>query len=112
MAATEEDSVDITFHGTGYNLSLVASENGSQDGGLAVDLEELASGKMWHGEFTAAYIENITNKTGSFKKFAVFVKMLMGALRQQSDTVFLDLLTYADLVSNWNVFVATSAFIS
>ncbi len=44
-----------------------------------------------------ADIEDITSKTGNFKKFAVFVKMLLSALKQASDSVFVDLLTYQDL---------------
>jgi hypothetical protein len=146
----DEDSVDLIFHGTAYNLSVTvqhvpetsASLGSSQirtaepQGLLAIDLEELATGAdylaqdggpvahrtrggspfgscshwpfsasfvcagvSWHAEFTAAYIENITSKTGSFKKFSVLVKMLLGALRQQTETVFLDLLTFSDLVS-------------
>lgn len=44
-----------------------------------------------------ADLEDISTKTGSFKKFGVFVRMLMGALRRASDSVSLDVLTYADL---------------
>lgn len=43
-------------------------------------------------------IEEITQKTGNYKRFSVFVKMLASALLQQSDSVFVDLLTYSDLV--------------
>jgi hypothetical protein len=42
-------------------------------------------------------VEDITHKTGSFKKFGVFVRMLASAVLQQSDSVFVDLLTYQDL---------------
>lgn len=42
-------------------------------------------------------MEEITAKTGSFKRFPVFVKMLLSAVRQESDSVFVDLLTYSDL---------------
>lgn len=41
-----------------------------------------------------ADVEDITAKTGNFKKFSVFHKMLTSALRQASDSVFVDLLTY------------------
>ncbi len=41
-----------------------------------------------------ADIEDITAKTGNFKKFPVFVRMLLSALKQASDSVFVDLLTY------------------
>lgn len=39
----------------------------------------------------------ITSKTGNFKSYGVFVKMLMSALRRTSDSVCVDLLTYSDL---------------
>lgn len=44
-----------------------------------------------------ADIEDITAKTGNFKKFHVFVKMLLSAIKHASDSVFMDLLTYQDL---------------
>ena len=44
-----------------------------------------------------ADLEDITAKTGSFKKFGVFVRMLLSALRRSSDSVSLDMLTYHDL---------------
>lgn len=50
-----------------------------------------------HPPRTHADVEDITSKTGSFKKFSVFVRMLISAARQQSDSVFMDLLTYQDL---------------
>ena len=45
-------------------------------------------------------VEEITTKTGNYKKFAIFVRMLLSALQQRSDSVFVDLLTYSDLVSD------------
>lgn len=42
-------------------------------------------------------MEDITSKTGSFKKFSIFVRMLQTAVLQQSDSVFVDLLTCQDL---------------
>ena len=44
-----------------------------------------------------ADVEEITHKTGSFKKFDVFVKMLHAALQADEEGVHLDVLTYADL---------------
>lgn len=49
------------------------------------------------GRLSITDVEDITTKTGNFKKYAVFVKMLLTALKQESDSVFIDLLTYADL---------------
>ena len=48
---------------------------------LIIDVEEKFSGDLWRGEFTAKYVEDITNKAGSFKKFSIFVKMLLAALK-------------------------------
>ena len=44
-----------------------------------------------------ADVEEITQKTGNYKKFSVFLKMLQAAIEHQGESVFLDLLTYADL---------------
>jgi coiled-coil domain-containing protein 61 len=54
-----------------------------------------AAANMPHSRLTD--VEDITSKTGSFKKFGVFVRMLASAVLQQSDSVFVDLLTYQDL---------------
>ena len=94
------DSLDLVFHGAAYNLSITVSSSragGAPEASLALDLEELGSGAAWHAEFTASYIEMLTSKTGSSKRFDVLVKMLRGALFRHSDAVFLDLLPYADL---------------
>ena len=44
-----------------------------------------------------ADVSEITTKTGNHKSYAVFIKMLLSALQQRSDSVCVDLLTYADL---------------
>ena len=43
------------------------------------------SGDIWHGDFTSKYIEDITTKTGCYKKFAVFTKMILSALKLQGE---------------------------
>lgn len=45
----------------------------------------------------SADLEDITAKTGNYKKFNVFVRMLVSAIHQESESVFVDLLTYSDL---------------
>ena len=50
---------------------------------VIIDAEEKHSGDVWRGDFTAKYVEEITKKTGNFKKFSVFIKMILEALRQQ-----------------------------
>ena len=47
----------------------------------------------WKNEFTFNYIENLTQKTGNSKKFDIFVKMLLTAISQTSDSVLIDIMT-------------------
>lgn len=44
-----------------------------------------------------ADITEITGKTGNFKPYPVFIKMLVSSLKRTSDSVSIDLLTYSDL---------------
>lgn len=48
-----------------------------------------------------ADIEELTRKTGNFKKFPVFLNMLESAITKLSKSVILDLLTYEDLEAMW-----------
>lgn len=43
-------------------------------------------------------MENITKKTGNYKRFGIFVQMLESAMLNRSDSVCVDILTYEDLV--------------
>lgn len=109
VGVSEEDSVDLLFHGQAFNLAATVVDPSTAPPGstasayagtepmLAIDLEELSTGSLWHAEYSASYIESITSKTGSFKRFPVLVKMLLTAMRHQTDSVALDLLTYSDL---------------
>ena len=60
-------------------------------------VERESDGARWCGDFSRKYVEEVSAKTGSFKKFAVFAKMLVAAVVDASESVFVDLLTYADL---------------
>jgi coiled-coil domain-containing protein 61 len=51
---------------------------------LVIDVEEKWTGDLWRGDFSAKFVEELTNKTGTFKKFNVFIKMLLGALKKHS----------------------------
>ena len=65
---------------------------------LVVEIEQdEPTHDRWSGEFSSRYIEDITAKTGNFKKFPVFVRMLQTALASSSSSVFVDLLTFSDL---------------
>ncbi|NWV07461.1 CCD61 protein, partial [Ptilonorhynchus violaceus] len=64
---------------------------------LWVEVEAHGTADLWRGEFDATFIEDLTRKTGNFKQFGIFCSMLESALTQSSESVSLELLTYADL---------------
>jgi len=57
----------------------------------------MEDGRRWRAKFAAHFIEEITQRTGNHKTFDVFVKMALSALMQESDSVYLDVLTARDL---------------
>ena len=50
---------------------------------MILDCESKFEGLIWRGDYQQKYIEEITNKAGNFKKFAIFVKMLMAGLKKE-----------------------------
>ena len=63
-------------------------------------MESKSQGLIWRGDYKQKYIEEITNKAGNFKKFSIFIKMLLTALKkEQTEEVFIDLLTQQDLAT-------------
>ena len=116
------ESLDLVLHGAPHVLSIMV-DTSAADGVpvLCIDLEEGAvttrdeavdaSVTSWHADFPAPYLESITSKTGSFKRFTTFVSMLLTAMRRAAAaerglktvtgdaSVSIELLTYADLVS-------------
>lgn len=81
-----------SFHDTEYVLS-VSGDNES----LSIEVEHAQDGRRWRAKFAARFIEEITQRTGNAKAFDVFVRMLLSALAQESDSVYLDILTARDL---------------
>ncbi|GAB4820545.1 hypothetical protein N2152v2_007591 [Parachlorella kessleri] len=93
MGALVDEALELTFHGEGYLVTVRTTTEQC----LAVDIERREDATVWKGTFAAKYIEEITQRTHNYKSFPVFVHMLVTALRQESDSVFVDLLTYSDL---------------
>lgn len=83
---------ELRFRGVTYLTHIRANE-----AKLQISIEEKDTGKRWKGEFLSSYIESITEKTGNFKKFPLFLKMLVSALDATTDAVCADILTYQDL---------------
>ncbi|KAM9385326.1 centrosomal protein CCDC61 isoform 2-T2 [Pholidichthys leucotaenia] len=83
---------DIVFRGVEFSVKTEVDK-----GVLIVEISDSVTADQWRGEFDPAYIEDLTRKTGNFKQFPIFCSMLESAVRKTSDSVTLDLLTYADL---------------
>jgi coiled-coil domain-containing protein 61 len=64
-----------------------------------IEIEQRNTGDIWKNQFTSQYLEEITAKTGNFKKYPVFLKMLLSSFAKQSDSVFIDVLTYWVLIN-------------
>uniref|UniRef100_A0A7S4EW32 Coiled-coil domain-containing protein 61 n=1 Tax=Chrysotila carterae TaxID=13221 RepID=A0A7S4EW32_CHRCT len=82
----------LVCRGVQYQVGVSASADE-----LRIDLDEPGAGLRWSATFHARYLEDITQKAGSAKRFEVFVKMLCAALQRQGEALHLDVLTYADL---------------
>ncbi|XP_076234127.1 centrosomal protein CCDC61 [Calliopsis andreniformis] len=64
---------------------------------LELTVTDKYTGENWQSSYDAAYIENLTHKTGNYKHFDVFVAMLQSGLLKTSESITLDLLTFEDL---------------
>ena len=65
--------------------------------GLYVEVEDKLTGDSWENFYEPPSIESITSKTGSAKRFNVFCKMILTALKGTSESLQLDLLTHQDI---------------
>ncbi|KAM9258586.1 centrosomal protein CCDC61 [Morus bassanus] len=83
---------DVTFRHGVHSVRLTLARSA-----LEVEVEAHLTADTWRGEFDADFIEDLTRKTGNFKQFSIFCNMLESALTQSSESVTLELLTYADL---------------
>ncbi|KAF7269384.1 hypothetical protein GWI33_017587 [Rhynchophorus ferrugineus] len=64
---------------------------------LEILVTDKSTGEEWQCSYDATYIENLTQKTGNFKQFDIFVAMIKSGLLRTSESVNLDLLTFEDL---------------
>ncbi|XP_071787196.1 centrosomal protein CCDC61-like [Asterias amurensis] len=99
MGAEEEDKLpsvtgSYTFRGMDYVVSMWVDDDQNT---VTTEVEDRLTTDQWRGTFDAAYIEDLTHKTGNFKQFSIFTSMLESAIKKSSDSVTLDLLTYSDL---------------
>ncbi|KAJ3270076.1 Coiled-coil domain-containing protein 61 [Terramyces sp. JEL0728] len=80
----------VTKNGNEYHIDM---EFTSDDIHIGLRTKEGA----YSGIFSADYIDNLTKKTGNYKKFNIFVEMMTNAIEKTNKTVSLDILTMADL---------------
>lgn len=98
-------STSYVFRGIEYIITMIIQGGNS----LTVEVEDRLTADQWRAQFDSAYIEDLTHKTGNFKQFHIFTSMLESAITQSSDSVSLDLLTFADLESLRQRKVGTAA---
>lgn len=77
-----------TFHLKKYVISVNLTL-----GALQMTVFEEGSATMWKGSFSQNYIEELTSKTGNFKQYKVFCKMLLSGLEKTTQSVIIDILT-------------------
>ena len=77
-----------------FSLSIYKISKFDSNFRMVIDCESKYEGLIWRGDFQQKYIEEITNKAGNYKKFPVFSKMLMTAMKKEAEEeIYLDLLT-------------------
>lgn len=72
METREEDkaAAETEQRDGDYLLSLFVSPLGAT---LSIEVEQKIDGRRWRGDFTARYIEDITQRAGNVKSFSNFV---------------------------------------
>jgi coiled-coil domain-containing protein 61 len=77
-----------TFHNKQYEIGLSSSISS-----FSLQIHEKNSNNHWRGSFNSHYIEDLTLKTGNFKRFQVFTKMLISGLEKSTQSVIIDIIT-------------------
>ena len=54
---------------------------------ISIEVEDKHNGDVWHSIFSQQGIEELTTKARNPKKYAVFTKMLVSALLNNSDSL-------------------------
>lgn len=80
------------FHSRQYTIEIFLDNNK-----LRIKLKEPQSPGFYTGEYSIQFIESLTHKAGSSKKFNIFLNMLISSLENTSSAVTIDLESHADL---------------
>lgn len=65
--------------------------------GLFIEVEDKLNGDFWDHFYEPSFIENIAAKSGNAKRYNVFCKMLLTALKGTSESLQLDFITHQDI---------------
>merc|ERR1712129_678081 len=93
MNDLEDINIEITLKSVDYNVNVNVIDNER----FVLEVQSIQTAELWKGCFESKYIEDLTKKTGNFKSFQIFLNMFYAALKGESSTVNLDILTYNDL---------------
>lgn len=80
------------FHSRQYTVEVFIDSNK-----LKLKLKEPQSSGSYIGEYSIQFIETLTHKAGSSKKFNIFLNMLISSLENTSSAVTIDLESHSDL---------------
>ena len=95
------DDLEVTFFRRGVHYSMRISIRDTSTFNILLINDEIP--ERWESDFTAAFIQEITSKVGSTKRFAVFVKMIQMAVTGATEEVTFDVMTPNEIVRGKNV---------
>ena len=85
----------VLVNGLEYSIKCLTGKGDE----FSIEAQNLRTGEVWKGDFCDDYIEDLTKKTGSFKRYTVFLDMLTEAIKDSAEHVYIELLTYSDLIA-------------
>jgi hypothetical protein len=87
-----KNSYEMIFQGKEYLVNIKAEYDR-----MLLLIEEKLSYNRWRGEYTSQAIEQITQKANGDKTYEQFVRIMLMALEQKTDKIFIDFLTPQDI---------------
>lgn len=86
----EERRKECVYYGVQYVLVVRASAD-------MLWAQAEATGQRWTGSFPAAFVEEVTRKTGNSKRFNIYLRMLQAALDGSSRSVQVELVSHSQM---------------
>ena len=83
-----QKTYEEVYHSKTYSISINISQSH-----LSIFVQEDSSQYQWRGSFSAQFIEELCTKTGNYKKFSVFCKMMISGFEKSSQSIIIDVLT-------------------